>query len=132
MRAAAESARRAAEEEAQRRKDEREAARRAAEEQAARRAAEEQAARRAAEESAAQAAAAEMKSQSDLGPSESVVEPQRPLVLARFTAPLRRSEPVASDATEPEIAPVEPQTARAEEPGAQTADLPIYRWFGNS
>jgi hypothetical protein len=132
MRTAAESARRAAEEEAQRRKVEHEAARRAADEQAARRAADEQAARRAAEKSAAQAAAAELERQSDLEPAEAVVEPQPQLVLAPFTAPPTPTEPVAGDRTEPEIAPLEPQTARAEEPGAQTADLPIYRWFGNS
>jgi hypothetical protein len=101
------------------------------EHEAARRAGEEEAARRAAEESAAQAAAAEIDGQADLEPPESVVEPQRPLVLAAFT-PLTPTEPVASDATGPEIDPVEPQTARAEEPGAQTAELPIYRWFRNS
>ena len=123
MRAAAESARRAAEEEDQRR---------AVEHEAARRAGEEEAARRAAEESAAQAAHAKMDGRGDLEPAEPVVEPLRPLLLAAFTAPLTPAESAAGDATEPEIAPLEPQAARAEEPGAQTADLPIYRWFGNS
>jgi hypothetical protein len=58
-----------------------------------------------------------LESRSDLEPAESVVEPRRPLVLAPFTAPPTPSEPVASDATEP---------------GAQSEDLPIYRWFANS
>jgi septal ring factor EnvC (AmiA/AmiB activator) len=82
-----------------------EAARRAADDEAARRAAEDEAQRRAAEQEALRREAAEAAAQTAV-------------------------EPVARDATEPELAPVEPAQARADAPAS--GDLPIYRWFGNS
>jgi hypothetical protein len=108
-----------------------EAARRAAAEDAARRAAEDEAARRAAEEAAAQAAAAEMESQPVPEPAEPVAEPRRLLALTSSMLP-PTPRGLVDDATEPELAPVELEEARAEAAASPTGDLPIYRWFGNS
>jgi hypothetical protein len=122
--AAAEEAERAAAAEQARRAHEAEVLRAAAE--SARRAAEAEAARRAAEQEAAARAVASAAMQRELEDQAHAVAPRELVLASQHTADETQTplvEPASESAAEP---PVEQDTTE------QTADLPIYRWFGGS